>query len=112
MTYSKSVVPAETRRAVKERAAGACERCGARGESWTGARAFLSVHHTVPEVAGGDHSLGNLEMLCKTCHDAAHAKGAEASLSAYKTGCPTLALRRAEGLGAAWRRLEEGKGTP
>ncbi|HEY4000622.1 MAG TPA: HNH endonuclease signature motif containing protein [Candidatus Xenobia bacterium] len=57
-------IPAAILRAVYHRAQGRCESCGE--------RCGLQVHHIIPISEGGDHSLENLRLLCRSCHDATH----------------------------------------
>lgn len=61
------------RRAVRRRAEGKCEDCGAT-EQQTGA--YHHAHHIVPRCEGGQHTLANGKLLCVNCHDAAHGGGA------------------------------------
>lgn len=58
----------EAKRLVMERAGGACELCGATDN--------LEMHHIVPLCNGGAHDVGNLILVCRTCHRAVyHANG-------------------------------------
>jgi 5-methylcytosine-specific restriction endonuclease McrA len=41
-----------------------CQECGSDD--------LLECHHRKPLARGGDHSLGNLQTLCRTCHKAKH----------------------------------------
>ncbi|HEY3997905.1 MAG TPA: HNH endonuclease signature motif containing protein [Candidatus Xenobia bacterium] len=57
-------IPLPTLRALYRRAQGRCEGCGERHG--------LQVHHVIPISEGGDHSLDNLRLYCRACHDATH----------------------------------------
>jgi hypothetical protein len=57
-------IPTATLRALYQRAQGCCEGCGE--------RCGLQVHHIIPVSEGGDHSLGNLRLFCRSCHDTTH----------------------------------------
>lgn len=55
----------------------ACRRCGRRGvRAKRGAPPTrgLEVHHRIPRAQGGPDELGNVETLCRSCHDAADAE--------------------------------------
>ena len=58
-------VPAAVKRAVHERDEGRCRYVDAQGRRCTG-RAGIEVHHRRPWALGGDHSPGNLSLLCRT----------------------------------------------
>ena len=49
---------------------GKCASCGKK----IGFYGSSHVHHIQPIAAGGDHSLANLEFLCKDCHVKKHSK--------------------------------------
>jgi 5-methylcytosine-specific restriction endonuclease McrA len=38
---------------------------------------LLECHHKLPLCYGGDHSLGNLQTLCRKCHKANHKRWKE-----------------------------------
>jgi hypothetical protein len=52
-------------RAAKKRAGGRCESCGT-------IRGPFHAHHVVPLSKGGSSSLGNLLVLCESCHAQRH----------------------------------------
>lgn len=52
------------RRAVLDRDAWRCRRCGGAGR--------LDVHHVVPVADGGTDDPANLEAICRDCHVALH----------------------------------------
>jgi 5-methylcytosine-specific restriction endonuclease McrA len=58
-------IPAPIRRAVHERDEGRCTYMDAEGRRCT-ARHRLEFHHDDPFGRGGDHSLKNLRLLCRT----------------------------------------------
>lgn len=52
---------------------GTCRHC------WDTLKVFIwrepcECHHIHPRSLGVDHSIGNLVLLCKSCHDLVHAK--------------------------------------
>lgn len=49
------------RRAVFMRDRWLCQRCGTPGRA-------LECDHVVPLAKGGDHSMANLQTLCRECH--------------------------------------------
>ena len=57
-------VPAAVKRAVHERDEGRCRYVDARGHRCT-ARVQLQFHHRRPWAVGGDHSPGNVSLLCR-----------------------------------------------
>lgn len=61
------------RKAVRNRAKGLCEECGA-SEQDTGA--YHHAHHIVARAEGGQHTLANGKFLCVNCHDSVHGGGA------------------------------------
>lgn len=70
-----STIPIHARLLVTERARQRCERCGGRGGHWHHRRGRAVVdEHT--------HCPCNGVLLCKTCHDWAHAE----PLGAMETG--------------------------
>ena len=52
-------------RAAKKRAGGRCESCGTM-------KGPLHAHHVVPASKGGSDTLGNLRVLCESCHAKLH----------------------------------------
>jgi hypothetical protein len=56
------------RKEVLERDGYCCQNCNVLGGPYGNAR--LEVHHIVPRRNGGSHRIGNLQTLCKGCHDA------------------------------------------
>ena len=34
----------------------------------------LELHHSIPLYAGGQNTMGNLEVVCNTCHDKLHSQ--------------------------------------
>lgn len=56
-----------TWKVVAARAGYRCEHCGARDVP-------LELHHRVPEFLGGGFHPDNLVLLCRPCHDRAHAR--------------------------------------
>lgn len=58
--YKKQAVSEELRWTVWERDNFTCRHCGI--------RAFLSCDHIVPESAGGETTLDNLQTLCRSCN--------------------------------------------
>jgi hypothetical protein len=62
---SSRQVPAAVRRAVDERDEGRCRYVDEHGRRCTG-RAWLEFHHRHPFALGGDHSPGNVVILCRT----------------------------------------------
>jgi 5-methylcytosine-specific restriction protein A len=61
------VIPDGLRRAIAARDRG-CSRCG-RPPSW------CEIHHVIPWELGGETSLANCAMLCKSCHRLVHHGG-------------------------------------
>lgn len=57
------------RKAILERAAGKCERCGR-------ACRDLEAHHRLPRARGGAHAPSNGAGLCWQCHDSVHDRTA------------------------------------
>jgi len=57
-------VPAPVRRAVRQRDRDRCQFVDARGRRCD-ERVRLELHHRYPFGLGGDHSVGNLELLCR-----------------------------------------------
>lgn len=47
---------------------GYCENCGAGG----GHKNPLQAHHILPISKGGNHDYGNIQVLCKKCHQKSH----------------------------------------
>jgi HNH endonuclease len=67
------VIPDGLRRAIAARDRG-CARCG-RPSSW------CEIHHVVPWELGGETSLANCAMLCKSCHRLVHHGGWDVRIS-------------------------------
>lgn len=59
---------AEWRKAIKKRANGICEECGASG---------VEAHHVRPVYQGGVNVLSNGKYLCQSCHNAQHTDNAK-----------------------------------
>lgn len=59
---------AEWRKAIKKRANGVCEDCGAAG---------VEAHHVRPVYQGGVNVLSNGKYLCQSCHNAQHTDNAK-----------------------------------
>lgn len=59
--FARSQAGKRRRRAVLERDGWRCVRCGLFGQR-------LEVDHVTPLEAGGDHSMDNLQTLCRVCH--------------------------------------------
>ena len=64
---------AKNRMMAIERDGGTCRRC------WDVRKVLIwrepvECHHIRPRSLGVDHSTENLVLLCKSCHDAVHAK--------------------------------------
>lgn len=57
-----------TRRAIWERAANCCEKCGVPAVEMNGQRYGLTIHHVTAQRHGGDHTSSNLLLLCADCH--------------------------------------------
>lgn len=51
-----------------------CQNCGSSD--------FLEIHHIVPILFGGTNNIGNLAVLCGSCHRLAHGDGKGTSISA------------------------------
>jgi 5-methylcytosine-specific restriction endonuclease McrA len=45
---------------------GVCNYCGSTDN--------LHIHHTLPTYAGGSNTMGNIELLCRSCHNKIHAQ--------------------------------------
>jgi 5-methylcytosine-specific restriction endonuclease McrA len=52
------------RKAVIRRDGDRCKRCG-----FFGAEVRLTLDHIIPQAHGGNHSLFNLQLLCKFCNE-------------------------------------------
>ena len=65
VTPTSRRIPAPIRRAVHERDGGRCRYVDARGRRCT-ERHGLEFHHRYPYGLGGDHSVDNLALYCKT----------------------------------------------
>lgn len=61
-------VPEGQRKLLRRRALGRCEACGEREPSHT-----FTAHHRKLRSRGGDHSLANLLLLHRLCHNKVHA---------------------------------------
>lgn len=59
---------AEWRKAIRKRANGVCEKCGAEG---------VAAHHVIPVYQGGINALSNGIYLCQACHSAQHTDNAK-----------------------------------
>ena len=58
-------IPIEVRKAVWERDQGRCAFMSERGR-WCSARRFLEYHHIIPFAWGGETTIDNLELRCRT----------------------------------------------
>lgn len=58
--YQKKPIPEALRWQVFERDGMKCKKCGS--QSW------LRADHIVPEIAGGEATLDNLQTLCRSCN--------------------------------------------
>lgn len=63
----------EVRRAVYERDDYTCQVCGVEGGA-DGEDVVLQADHIVPRSRGGEDDMENLRTLCRTCHQARHAR--------------------------------------
>ena len=59
-------IPSEVKQAVYERDQGRCVICGSMKE--------LEYDHIIPFSRGGANSVGNVQLLCRTCNRQKHAK--------------------------------------
>ncbi len=64
ITPSSRHVPAAVRRSVNVRDGGQCAYRDDQGRRCS-ARVWLEFHHRLPYGYGGDHSVGNMSLLCK-----------------------------------------------
>ena len=55
-----SEVPSKTRKAITSRDSSHCLCCGTEND--------LTIDHIIPRSQGGDHSLDNLQTLCRACN--------------------------------------------
>ena len=64
MTRRRTEFPAKVKVAAFERAADHCEGCGARLLPGR-----FHYDHTIPDALGGEPTLENCAVLCRSCHD-------------------------------------------
>ena len=81
----------------KVRAGFRCEECGRAGA--------LQTHHVTPRWRGGGDEPGNLVVLCKVCHLAAHRRQGTPEPGEVEVAPPK---RVGAGLSKDWRRLIDG----
>ncbi|WP_068305881.1 HNH endonuclease [Pararhodobacter sp. CCB-MM2] len=70
MTRRRSEFPAKIRVAAFERAKGCCEQCGVSIRPGNGPE----YDHRIPDALGGEPTLENCDVLCRSCHGAKTAK--------------------------------------
>jgi hypothetical protein len=103
-TPSSRHIPAPVRRAVHERDGGRCTYRDATGRRCTARDRLEFHHHRITYGRGGDHSLENVRLMCRTHNQvlAEREYGEEKMARVRRTGSRTDA-HRSEGAGGAPR---------
>ena len=70
MTRRRTEFPAKVRVAALERCGGCCEECGVSIRPGNGPQ----YDHIIPDALGGEATLDNCAVLCRSCHGAKTAK--------------------------------------
>ncbi|PWE26689.1 endonuclease [Pararhodobacter marinus] len=70
MSRRRSEFPGKIRAAAFERAKGCCEECGVSIRPGNGPE----YDHRIPDALGGEPTLDNCAVLCRSCHGAKTAK--------------------------------------
>lgn len=71
-------IPLQTREALVGQSGNRCDKC--RRPGWD---VRLEAHHKRLRSQGGTDEIGNLALLCSTCHRDVHANPAEAARSGW-----------------------------